>query len=201
MQVSWPSIGFHEIRNVLIRSITAPVFEIGRVLAERGHIIEFATLEGQEDWTNEYGFISAIHLLGPGATQEQMNAHYLGLRDWDMSKGLGVSMKSKYMLDSFWPQTYHHLKNIMLNPETRPDMIIADFFVEAARDMQIEFYLPIATVWPHMPMLMMPCSYIPGEPGFQLEGTTTSEYASLWLRLQNELVVFKSIFSILGWVL
>lgn len=34
----------------------------------------------------------------------------------------------------------------------------------------------------------MPCSYIPGQPGFQLEGTTTSEYASIWLRIRNELV-------------
>ncbi|KAI5303625.1 hypothetical protein KEM56_007353 [Ascosphaera pollenicola] len=179
----------------------APVFEIGRALAERGHIVEFATLEGQESWTNDYEFISAIHLLGAGPTKEQLNSHYLRLQNWNMSKGIGASMQSKYMFDSFWPQTYHHLKKIMASPETRPDMMVADFFAEAVRDMQVEFNLPIATVWPHMPMFMMPCSYIPGEPGFQLEGTTTSEHASLWLRLQNELVVVKSIFTILKWVL
>jgi hypothetical protein len=54
----------------MIRFFTGPVLEIGRVLAERGHIIEFATLDGQENWIkpDEYGFISGVQsaLLGMG---------------------------------------------------------------------------------------------------------------------------------------
>ena len=51
----------------LIRKYTAPVLEIGRVLAERGHEIEFATVEGQESWVNpEYDFVNKLHQLGPG---------------------------------------------------------------------------------------------------------------------------------------
>lgn len=46
-------------------------------------------------------------------------------------------MESKYLFDSFWPQTYHRLKVILDNPETRPSMMIADFFVDAAKDIHI----------------------------------------------------------------
>lgn len=178
----------------------SPVFEIGRVLAERGHAIEFATLEGQEQWTKDYDFISKIHSLGPNATEEQLNAHYLRMRSWDISQGIGGAMGSKYLFDSFWPQTYHGLKAMVEDPVRRPDMIIADFFVEGVKDIMVEYNMPLATVWPQMPFLMMPCSYIPGQPGFQLQGTLTSETASLWLRMKNELVVIKGLFEIIKWM-
>lgn len=71
---------------------------------------------------------------------------------------------------------------------TRPDMMIADFFAEAIIDIHVEYKIPIAMVSPNMPSFMMPCSYIAGQPGFQLEGTTTSGHASIWLRIRNELV-------------
>ena len=109
-------------------------------------------------------------------------------------------MESKYLFDSFWPQTYHGLKKIMDEPATRPDMMVADFFVEGVKDMLVEYRLPIAVVWPNMPFLMMPCPYIPGQPGFQLEGTLTSETASMWLRIRNELVVLTGLGAILKWV-
>lgn len=176
------------------------MFEIGRALAERGHTIEFATLEGQEHWTKDYDFVSKIHLLGPYATEEQLTAHYLRMRKWDISEGIGGAMDSKYLFDSFWPQTYHGLKAIMDDPARRPDMFVADFFVDAVKDMLVEYNVPIATVWPQMPFLMMPCSYIPGQPGFQLQGTLTSETASLWLRLRNELTVVKALFQIIKWM-
>lgn len=51
-----------------------------------------------------------------------------------------------------------------------------------------------------MPFLMLPCSYIPGKPGFQLEGTLTSETASIWLRIKNELVVLTGLGAILKWM-
>lgn len=178
----------------------APIFGIGRVLAERGHTIDFATLEGQEHWTKGYEFVSRIHLLGPYATEEQLTAHYLRMRTWDISQGIGGAMDSKYLFDYFWPQTYHGLKAIMNDPIRRPDMIIADFFVDAVKDIMIEYKIAIATVWPQMPFLMMPCSYIPGQPGFQLQGTLTSDTASLWLRLRNELTLVKALFQIVKWM-
>ncbi|KZF20983.1 glycosyltransferase family 1 protein [Xylona heveae TC161] len=196
----------HPSRKILLVVTTggfthaAPVFEIGRALAERGHTIEFATLEGQERWINGYEFITKIHLLGPGPTEEQLDAHYRRMRAWDISKGIGGTMESKYMFDSFWPQTYRGLKALMDDPATRPSMMIADFFVDAVKDMLVEYHLPIATVSPIMPILMMPCSYIPGEPGFQLEGTLTSETASMWLRIRNELVVILELPTIIKWM-
>ncbi|KAH8701066.1 UDP-glucoronosyl and UDP-glucosyl transferase [Talaromyces proteolyticus] len=196
----------HPTRKILLIATTggfthaSPVFEIGRVLAERGHTIEFATLEGQEHWIKDYEFVSKIHFLGPYATEEQLTAHYLRMRKWDISEGIGGAMDSKYLFDSFWPQTYHGLKAIMEDPARRPDMMVADFFVDAVKDMMLEYNIPIATVWPQMPFLMMPCTYIPGQPGFQLQGTLTSETASLWLRMRNELTVVKAIFQIIKWV-
>ena len=73
----------------------APVLEIGRALASRGHTIEFATLEGQEHWVQEYGFVTKVYLLGHGPTDEQLEAHYRRSQAWDISKGLGASMESK----------------------------------------------------------------------------------------------------------
>ncbi|OJJ34616.1 hypothetical protein ASPWEDRAFT_42591 [Aspergillus wentii DTO 134E9] len=194
----------HPSRKILLVVTTggfthaSPVFEIGRVLSERGHRIEFATLDGQEHWIKGYEFISKIHPLGPGPTAEQLNAHYLRMRSWDMSKG--INMDSKYMFDSFWPQTYRGLKAIMEDPATRPAMMVGDFFVDAVKDMLVEYRIPIAMVWPNMPFLMMPCKYIPGEPGFQIDGTTTSENASMWLRIKNELVPVLSLPTIIKWM-
>lgn len=159
------------------------------MLAERGHTIEFATLDGQESWINpeEYEFVTNIHLLGPGPTAEQLDAHYRRMQAWDVREGIEPVFTSKRMFDSFWPQTYHGLKNIIA--ASRPSLIIADFFVEAAHDMHVEYNIPIAIVAPNWPPLQLPCSYIPGQPGFQLPGTMTSEDASMWMRIKNEMLI------------
>ncbi|BDD60983.1 hypothetical protein MAP00_006069 [Monascus purpureus] len=197
----------HPSRKILLVVTTggfthaAPVLEIGRVLSERGHTIEFATLDGQEHWIKGYEFITTVHLLGPGPTEEQLDAHYRQSQKWDMSQSLGGQMGSKYLFDSFWPQTYRRLKEIMDNPSTRPSMMVADVFADAVKDIHVEYDFPIAMVGPTFPYLMMPCSYIPGEPGFQLEGTLTSEHASMWLRIKNELVIVSGLPAILKWIL
>lgn len=168
---------------------TAPVLELGRALANRRHTIEFATLEGQEHWVanDAFNFVTKVHILGPSSTKEQLDGHYRRMQQWDIAKGIGQAMESKYLWDSWWPKTYHGLKAIMNDSTTRPDMMIADFFAEAVTDIHVEYKLPVAIVSPNMPSFMMPCSYIPGQPGFQLEGTTTSGHASIWLRIRNEL--------------
>jgi hypothetical protein len=110
------------------------VLELGRVLSTRGHTIEFATLEGQEEWAGE--FVSRVHVMGPGPTQDVLDEHYRRMREWDANRGFDDVMESKFMFDSYWTQTYQHLKIMMQEKGLRPDMIVADFFVEAAKDMQ-----------------------------------------------------------------
>ncbi|KAH6691616.1 hypothetical protein F5X68DRAFT_202228 [Plectosphaerella plurivora] len=178
----------------------APVLELGKVLAQRGHILEFATLEGQESWTSGYEYIQKVHLLGAGPSHEELQAHYLRMRGWDSSKGFSSVMESKYLFDSNWPQTYHGLKKLIEDSDTRPDFLLVDFFVDAAKDMLHQYHIPIAVVYPQMPAFICPCPYIPGQPGFQLDGTLTSENASMLSRICNELIVVKAAPAILRWV-
>lgn len=112
-------------------------------------------------------------------------------------------MKSKYIWDSCWPDTYQNLQTLVQDPKTRPDFIIADFFAEdAAKDMMIEHHIPIAIVWPQMPFMMAPASYIPGQPGFQVDmSALTSEHASLRSRLRNELVLLWATPHLIPWMI
>ncbi|KAF4464004.1 udp-glucosyl transferase family [Fusarium albosuccineum] len=167
-------------RRVLALSTTggfthaAPVLDICRVLADRGHAVEFATHDGQQTWIQNpnYAFISKVHLLGPGPTAEQYDNHWARMVRLRVEDALSswLMWKSKYLWDSFWPATYRQLKRLCCDPETRPDFIIADFFDETvARDMNLECGVPIAIVWPQMPYLLAPAPYIPGQPGFQID--------------------------------
>ncbi|KAF9869503.1 cytochrome P450 [Colletotrichum karsti] len=197
-------------RRVLALSTTggfthaAPVLDICRVLADRGHTVEFATHNGQEVWVKNpnYTFINKVHLLGPGPTPEQYADHWERMVRLPVEEALSSSLmwKSKYLWDSFWPAAYRQLKQLCRDPETRPDFIVADFFDETvARDMSIECGVPIAVVWPQMPYLLAPASYIPGQPGFQIDLCLTSERASLWSRLRNEMAVVWAAPQFLRW--
>ncbi|KAI9832016.1 MAG: hypothetical protein M1819_004560 [Sarea resinae] len=179
----------------------APVLEIGKELAARGHHVEFATLSGQEKWADAYPSLKGVRLFGPAVPEKELEAHYTRMYRWDTNLGFGEVMKSKYLFDSYWTDTYVHLKEIVQNPESRPDVIIADFFADAAKDMLVEFNVPVAMVWPQMPYLMVPCSYIPGQPGLQVDFTLTSEHASMWSRIRNELVVFWALPQIIRWAM
>ncbi|KAE8380489.1 UDP-glucoronosyl and UDP-glucosyl transferase [Aspergillus bertholletiae] len=178
----------------------APVLEVGKVLARRGHTVDFATLEGQETWTTGYEYVNRLHLLGRGPSHEMLEAHYLRMRQWDASKGFSSVMDSKYLFDSFWTQTYERLKRIIDDPATRPDLLLVDFFVDAAKDMLYQYNLPIAIMYPQMPALICPCPYIPGQPGFQIDGTLTSENASIWSRIRNEMVMVHALPAALRWI-
>lgn len=48
-----------------------------------------------------------------------------------------------------------------------------------------------------MPYLMMPCSYIPSQLGFQVEGMLTLKTTSMWLCIKNELVMLTGLEAIL----
>jgi hypothetical protein len=66
--------------------------------------------------------------------------------------------------------------------------------------MMVEFGVPIAIVRPQMPFLMAPVSYIPGQPGFQIDMSLTSEYASVASRIRNEMVLFWALPALLKWM-
>ncbi|KAL2210503.1 UDP-Glycosyltransferase/glycogen phosphorylase [Sarocladium strictum] len=178
----------------------APVIELGAVLSSRGHEIHFATNTSQLHWTPSFATLS--HDVGPAVPSKDTEEHYIRMRDWLPSHGMAPMLKSKRLFDSLWPETYRRVLDICLDPDNRPDFIVADFFADAAaRDMQHQLSIPIASVWPQMPGLMAPASYIPGQPGFQVDATAlTSEHASLITRFRNELVIFKALPDLLGWM-
>jgi UDP:flavonoid glycosyltransferase YjiC (YdhE family) len=164
-------------------------------------VVEFATNAGQEEWAKYCPLIQTVHSFGPGPSTEETEAHYRRMLSWCPADGLSSIMESKYLWDSFWADTYLHLKQIVSDPAARPDFIIADFFADAAvKDMMVEFGVPIAIVWPQMPFLMAPVSYIPGQPGFQIDMSLTSEHASIVSRVRNEMVLFWALPSLLKWM-
>ncbi|KAF2135567.1 glycosyltransferase family 1 protein [Aplosporella prunicola CBS 121167] len=165
----------------------APILELGRILAARGHRIEFATHQGQEQWTQDadYSFVARTHTMGASLPPAASDAHYLRMQQSDMRVDADEWLRPMHTVEGFWAADYAHLTHEVI-PACRPDIIVADFFVDAARDVQIQLGIPIAVVWPQMPYGMLNVSYIPGMPGFQLDALT-SEHASLWTRLRAEL--------------
>lgn len=190
----------------------APMLEIGRILAQRGHRIEFATHHGQDRWlsspssSNQYDFISKVHLMGPGMDVAAEVEHYMQMQESDARIDYRSYAAPKLRVDAFWEADYAALKEIITTsssppshpsssssaspPEERhhrPDLILADFFVDlAARDIQRQFDIPLASMWPQMPYGMLGASYIPGPPGLQIDALT-SEHASLWTRVRAAL--------------
>lgn len=114
------------------------------------------------------------------------------MSDWNIDQGFGPVLETKKFLDASWPSVYRGLKSLMTNPSTRPDFILSDYLVDAVRDMQVEFNVPIAMHWPQMPTMMLPASYIPGYAGLQVE-VLTSEHATMRQRIRNELVPVRSL--------
>ena len=165
----------------------APILEIGKILAARGHRIEFGTLKGQERWAEKYDFIEKTYILGPGVLPAKEEEEYIKMSKWNIDQGFGPVLETKKFLDCSWPQVYGGLQSIMANSNTRPDFVIADYLVDAVRDMQMEFDIPIAMHWPQMPTMMLPASYIPGYAGLQVE-VVLSESATILQRIRNELV-------------
>lgn len=170
-----------------------PIFEIGRILKTRGHVIEFATLEGQQSWTEDYPFISRVHIMGPGQLPEAEELAYMQMSRWKL--GLRHSfdpiMETRKYLELTWETVYPSLSTLVQDSTLRPDFIIGDYLVDAVRDIQMEYNIPIAMHWPQMPTNMLSASYIPGASGLQVE-VLTSEYATLWQRIQNYLILFCS---------
>ena len=103
-------------------------------------------------------------------------------------------MAGKKFYDGFWTETYQNLRT--LAEYESPDFIFADYQVEAAKDIQIDHQLPLATMWPQMPWLMIPHKWIPGEPGMQ-QHCLTSEYATVYDRVYDETYMLRSLWHFL----
>ncbi|KAI8287921.1 udp-glucosyl transferase family protein [Colletotrichum sp. SAR11_57] len=168
---------------------SAPMFEVCKYLHERGHTIEFATFAGREGYANPYPFVSAVHVIGRAITPEEEDKLYILFSEWSWSgNGLRHWIEGKKFFDAFWSETYENLKRVV--ETTRPDFLFADFHVDAARDMQREYNLPLATMWPQWPYFMCPVPYIPGRVGLEPR-VQTSEHASMWDRFNQDIYLLK----------
>ncbi|KZF22094.1 glycosyltransferase family 1 protein [Xylona heveae TC161] len=161
---------------------SAPILEICRILAERGHTIDFATLAAREGLVKPYPFVSAVHIVGRAITAPEDEQLYMRLSQWDNRsyRGRKDYLQCKKFYDSFWPETYRGLKHVVLT--TKPNFIFADYQLDAARDVATECCIPLAMLWPQMPWLLAPQSWIPGVPGTQTR-CLTSEHASMYDRV------------------
>ncbi|KAF2229266.1 glycosyltransferase family 1 protein [Viridothelium virens] len=160
----------------------APILQVCSVLAQRGHRIDFATLQTRESLASPYPFISNIHTLGRGITATEEEQLYSRFNEWDGNtiEGKRTIVWVKRFHDSLWPETYHKLKHLV--QVVKPDLIFADYQVEATRDVTHEACISLVVMWCQMPWLLMPQKYIPGQPGMQ-QRCLTSENASIYDRL------------------
>lgn len=172
----------------------APVLDLAAILASRGHAIEFATLAGRDGWLTDLPFISRAHVLGPAVPPDVEEQNYLLMSTWssDIISSWGAILGARRYLESTWPDTYRGLKRIIADPDTRPDCILADYLVDAARDVSLEHDIPLAMHWPQMPTAMLKAPYIPGVAGLQID-VLTSEYATVWQRFKSEVAMYTSL--------
>lgn len=175
-------------------AFAAPLLELASILASRGHLIEFGTLAEREAWLVDWPFVSCLHVLGPPVLEEVEEASYLRISSWssDLTSNWASVFAAKQFLESSWLHAYRSLTRLMLDPATLPDFILADYLVDAARDMSLEHDIPLAMHWPQMPTAMLPASYIPGTPGLQIE-VLTSEFATVLQRLWSAVAIYTSL--------
>ncbi|KAI0097181.1 glycosyltransferase family 1 protein [Nemania sp. FL0031] len=178
----------HPSRRILVvvtvggSTNSAPILEVCRVLASRGHVIEFATLSGRESFARPYPFVSKVHVIGREITAEEDEQLYLKLSVWDnrSTRSRSGYWSCKKFYDSFWTETYQRLKELVdVDP---PDFIFSDFQVEAPKDIAYEYSIPMAEMWPQMPWLMAPQPWIPGLVGAQAR-CLTNEDGTMYDRL------------------
>ncbi|OBT66705.1 hypothetical protein VE03_03884 [Pseudogymnoascus sp. 23342-1-I1] len=181
-------------KKILVVVTAEPLLEISRLLAARGHTIEFGTFSGRDHWLKDAPFISKLHLLGSSAPIDLEEQAYLRMSQWSGSliKSWRVVFDTKEFLESSWPDVYTSLSKIMNDPQSRPDFILSDYLVEAVRDMNFEYDVPIAMHWSQMPTAMLSAPYIPGAAGLQVD-ILTSEHATLGQRIYSELVLYCSL--------
>ncbi|KAM3438799.1 hypothetical protein MY4824_003101 [Beauveria thailandica] len=179
----------------------APVLEIASILSTRGYEIEFGTLSGRQGWVKDCPFISRVHVLGKRVPWNVEEQAYLDMCKWDANliSNWRPVFESKMYMESTWPEVYKALREIAQDETLRPDFILADYWVEAARDVSLEHNIPLAMHWPQMPTAMLHAPHIPGTPGLQID-VVTSEFATVWQRLKNAVAIYTALGHYLGYL-
>lgn len=177
------------------------LLEVCRSLAARGHIIRLACLDGSQDMAEKYPFISLVHVIGRCISPEEDEMYHHLLEDSDMhnAKGRSDVIKVLMFMESFWTETHRNLDQVVLN--RRPDLIFGDVLdLQACTDVANKHSIPLATMHPQVPFNLPAPGYMPGIPGFQ-QRCLTSEHASLWDRLYEQMFAVKLIFSLRHFIL
>lgn len=117
-------------------------------MADRGHVIEFATLHERAKLVAPYPFVSRVHFVGRAVTAEEDESLYIRFSRWDnkTQRGRNEMIECKKFYDSWWPEVYRGLQDVITL--SRPDFIFSDYQVEAARDIAQEhciYCIPLAT--------------------------------------------------------
>ncbi|RFU33278.1 hypothetical protein B7463_g3072, partial [Scytalidium lignicola] len=172
-----------------------PILEICRVLHRRGHIIEFACLEGCQNIADPYPFISKVHIIARAVDPIEDARIQNAVDEADISSANGRKglLECLMFFDSFWKEAFDTLDILMGSPE-RPDFILADLLDHSCIDMMNKWHVPLAVHYPQMPWMFVPQKYIPGLPGFQRK-LITSENASLWDRIREDMFALSLLFS------
>ncbi|EGO53217.1 hypothetical protein NEUTE1DRAFT_150588 [Neurospora tetrasperma FGSC 2508] len=114
----------------------APILEVCRTLAARGHVIEFATLEGRADLVAAYPFASTAHLVSRAVTPSEDRQLYGKFSRWDSKtqRGRNETIECKKFYDD---QTY--LAGVHSMPSLKPkqdSLVLVNSFwgLEPAKD-------------------------------------------------------------------
>ncbi|KAK0386277.1 hypothetical protein NLU13_6114 [Sarocladium strictum] len=166
----------------------APLLELGQLLSSRGYEIEFASLQGRETWVKDCAFVTRFHSLGPAVPAPVEEAKYLEMSTWS-SDNWGAKTEARKFLESSWPDVYLSLSRLVNDAQTRPDFLLAEYWVDAARDVSFEHDIPLAMHWSQMPTAILHATYIPGTPGLQAE-ILSSEHASFWQRSRSSVAIY-----------
>jgi UDP:flavonoid glycosyltransferase YjiC (YdhE family) len=115
------------------------------------------------------------------------------------AKGRSDVIKVLMFMESFWTETHGNLDQVVLN--RRPDLIFGDVLdLQACTDIAKKHSIPLATMHPQVPFNLPAPGYMPGIPGFQ-QRCLTSEHASIWDRLCEQIFAVKLIFSLRHFIL
>lgn len=169
----------------------APILEICRILADRGHTIEFATLSGRQSLVDAHPFVKKVHFVGRAITPAEDERLYLRFSRWDNRSFAGRRdyIQCKKFYDSFWTETFRGLERVIR--DAHPDLVFSDFQAEASRDAAVACCVPLAVMWPQMPWLLAPQPWVPGVPGTQTRCLTSEAPATMYDRLFEQSYFFR----------
>ncbi|KIW12214.1 hypothetical protein PV08_09490 [Exophiala spinifera] len=144
----------------------------------------------------KYPFISQVYAVARRISAEEDKVYHRLLEDSDIrdSQGRADMLRVLKFMESFWTETHKALDVVV--QAHRPDLIFGDVLdFQACKDVADKYSIPLATMHPQIPFNLEAPGYMPGLPGFQ-QKCLTSEHASIWDRLQEQVFAVKMLFSI-----